>query len=126
MGQGKYRHPVPSPKPKYQSDFSDTIASALPPQKSASEPNSIPVSVYNQPPHIPIEKGGTGEMRDLSFRDRLLRSSVLNGPMVNSTLIDARSYCARVLGEAGSMGPFTVQRMVVFPWETREEPEAVG
>jgi len=24
------------------------------------------------------------------------------------------------------MGPFTVQRMVVLPWETREEPEAVG
>jgi len=45
---------------------------------------------------------------------------------VNSTLIVARSYCARVLAEVGSMGPFTVQRMVVLPWETREEPEAVG
>jgi hypothetical protein len=45
---------------------------------------------------------------------------------VNSTLIVARSYCARVLAEVGSMGPFTVHKTVVLPWETREDPEAVG
>ena len=44
---------------------------------------------------------------------------------MNSTFIVARSYCTRVF-EVDSIGPFTVQRIVVFPWEMREDPEEEG
>ena len=51
---------------------------------------------------------------NLSFLLRFFRSKVLKAPIVNSTLMDARSYCARALEDA-SMGPFTVHITVVLP-----------
>ena len=66
-------------------------------------------------------------MPHLSFLLRFLRSRVEKAPMVKSTLITARSGCVRTREEdGGSLGPLTVHIMVVFPCETREEPDADG
>ena len=62
----------------------------------------------------------------LSFLLRFLRSNVLKAPTVKSTLITARSYCVLFFAEVGSIGPFTVHIIVVFPWDTRDDPAALG
>ena len=51
---------------------------------------------------------------------------MLNAPTVKSTLITARSYCVLFFAEVGSMGPFTVHIIVVFPWDTSDDPAAFG